>query len=266
MVLANAVNANTTGFQSLNASTGVWNGRTLQPGAGINITNGDGTGGDPVITNIGGVPDPFSTVSIVDDFIACNINSPVGNLNWTSTGTTFQNGTAANPGQVLVGLNGGASAISMGAPNDSALPFFLGGGSFTIQFIINISALTTGKICLGLMTGSLSAEPTDGVYFFYASGTNSGNWVGKTANASSRSSANSNVAIVANAWVKLKIVINSNATSVSFFVNNVEISNSPLTTNIPTSGLALRVMSPNIGASSIIVDLVTLTNNLTVSR
>ena len=43
MVLGNAVNASQTGFQSLNATNGAWNGRTLTAGAGISITNGNGT-------------------------------------------------------------------------------------------------------------------------------------------------------------------------------------------------------------------------------
>jgi len=49
MVLGNSVDASVTGFQSLNAATGVWNGRTLIAGTGISISNGDGTAGDPTI-------------------------------------------------------------------------------------------------------------------------------------------------------------------------------------------------------------------------
>lgn len=50
MALANSIDANVTGFQSLNAVTGDWNGRTLQAGTGISITNPDGTAGDPSIS------------------------------------------------------------------------------------------------------------------------------------------------------------------------------------------------------------------------
>lgn len=46
----NAVNANQSGFQSL-TSGGVWNGRTLTAGAGISISNADGTAGNPTISS-----------------------------------------------------------------------------------------------------------------------------------------------------------------------------------------------------------------------
>jgi hypothetical protein len=52
MSFNNAVDATQTGFQSITAG-GVWNGRTLTAGTGINITNGDGTAGSPTITNTG---------------------------------------------------------------------------------------------------------------------------------------------------------------------------------------------------------------------
>jgi len=52
MTFNNAVDATQTGFQSITAG-GVWNGRTLTAGTGINITNGDGTAGSPTITNTG---------------------------------------------------------------------------------------------------------------------------------------------------------------------------------------------------------------------
>ena len=51
MALNNSVNATEQGFQSLNTTTGIWNGRSLTPGTGIAITNQDGTGGNPVISS-----------------------------------------------------------------------------------------------------------------------------------------------------------------------------------------------------------------------
>lgn len=52
MAFTNAVDATQSGFQSI-TSGGVWNGRTLTAGAGIAISNGDGTAGNPVISASG---------------------------------------------------------------------------------------------------------------------------------------------------------------------------------------------------------------------
>lgn len=50
MALANNVNATDQGFQSVNTTTGEWNGRTLTAGTGISIADGDGISGNPVIS------------------------------------------------------------------------------------------------------------------------------------------------------------------------------------------------------------------------
>ena len=80
MALTNPVDASTTGFQSLNAATGVWNGRTLTAGAGISISNGSGTGGNPTITSLG--PATFSTGTFVPSLA-------FGATSGTSAGVTF---------------------------------------------------------------------------------------------------------------------------------------------------------------------------------
>jgi hypothetical protein len=54
MAINNSVNAQQQGFQSLNATTGVWAGRSLTAGTGISITNNDGTGGNPTISAASG--------------------------------------------------------------------------------------------------------------------------------------------------------------------------------------------------------------------
>ena len=105
----------------------------------------------------------------------------------------------------------------------------------------------------------------NGIYFNYASGTNSGKWVGKTANASSRSSANSNNTVVAGQWDRLKIVVNSAATSVSFFVNGTEITNSPLAANIPTASIGMFATCQSLNVP-LDIDLITYKYVLAVPR
>lgn len=269
MAINNAVNATVTGFQSLNATTGVWNGRTLQPGTGISITNGDGTGGDPTISATNSPPDSaFGTLVIVDDFVYNDpslSNNLCGDTNWTVTAASFARkaGEANHPGIVSNTTAGGL--LQKSSNGSDSIP--LGAGTVTVDFIIRVVTTGAVDIYIGLTDSTLpNAEPANGCYFLYNSGTNSGNWVGKTANGGTRSSANSANAVVAGNWVRLTIVVNAAGTSVAYFVNNVQITNSPLTTNIPAVSLAPSVRCRNGATVGVDVDLITLKYVLAVSR
>lgn len=50
MPLANAINAIENGFQSLDALTGTFKGRSLTGSGAVNVTNGDGVAGNPVFS------------------------------------------------------------------------------------------------------------------------------------------------------------------------------------------------------------------------
>jgi hypothetical protein len=269
MPLNNAVNAQTQGFQSLNTSTGVWNGRTLTPGTGITITNQDGTGGNPTISASSSPPDTsFGTSVIVDDFYFTS-SGVSGDTNWENSGGVRPvNGVANHPGIVRIASTSSAGSMLKTDGATSNLPLLLANGTVTMEMVIRVPSTGANNIYLGLSdttTVATTTEPANGVYFNYASGTNSGNWVGKTSSASSRSSANSNNTVTAGQWDRLKIVVNSGGTSVSFFVNGTEITNSPLATNIPTVDLGMFFTCSNL-AVPLDVDLVTLKYVLAVSR
>ena len=76
---ANAVDASQTGFQSLNAPTGVWAGRTITGSAGVTVTNGTGVAGDPVISLTG--VNPSSP--------AFNFRNSIARVNETGNGTVY---------------------------------------------------------------------------------------------------------------------------------------------------------------------------------
>ena len=267
MPFNNAINANTAGYQSL-TSGGVWNGRTFQAGTGIILANADGTAGNTTITATGTAPDPFATLNLVDDFIhVAGDESQTGDTNWEQTGETLVIGGVANhPGIIGLGNNSSGGIFKTDSATTSSI--FLGSGILTIEFLVMIDALSTSNVYIGLGRGAVLSEPTSGVYFFYASGTNSGKWVGKTAAASVRSSANSANTVTAGQWDRLKIVVNAAASSVSFYVNGSEITNSPLATNIPTLAVSPMAVLNYAGASTIIVniDLFSMTYALTTPR
>lgn len=270
MAINNAVNAKVTGFQSLNATTGAWNGRTLTPGTGISITNQDGTGGDPVISATSSPPDSsFGTLVIVDDFIFGDGTqvAAIGETNWTGSGFVPKTGEANHPGITSNTTTGGTLIKTWDALSAAVGGILPGNGEITAEFIIRVVTTGAANLYIGIANKATGTnEPQNGCYFLYNSGVNSGNWVGKTANGGTRSSANSANAVVAGNWVRLKIVINSAASSVSFYHNGTEIANSPLATNIPTAALSLSVIASNGATVGIDVDLITLKYVLAVSR
>lgn len=260
----NSHNANETGFQVLNATTGVYNGRTLQQGTGITITNANGTGGDPTITATGGDPtaDALGTVYLVDDFIYF-IDGTTGDTNWKGDNAigTQTNSVAGHPGVLRTNVGGAMSKTTA----SNAMPIVLGSGELTIVWVLKVNATSSNNIYVGISDGLFGSEAANGVYFNYASGTNSGNWVGKTSASSSRTSADSAVAVSGGTWVRLKIVVNAAATSVSFYIDDVEIANSPITTNIPTTAIA-PFISRESTTPVVDIDLFTLKYVLTTTR
>jgi hypothetical protein len=252
-------------------------------GSGATTTSGSGN------TLTINTPLPFtpnSTVTMYEEFCGYFVNTGqyVGQLGIIISGSISQAFTTAtttsnsHPGVIHSSEISAADSfklILMAHPSPIANNFILGGGILSINWIVNIATLSdvtnayTLYVGLGNATASAS-EPTDGVYFAYTHATNSGNWVGKTSNASSRSSANSSDAVSAGAWVNLGITVNADATSVSFYVNGVEIANSPLATNIPTVAInpfLLAVRSAGtVPANAIRVDAFYLTQTLTTPR
>jgi len=79
---------------------------------------------------------------------------------------------------------------------------------------------------------TVTAEPTDGVYFEYNT-TNPTTWTICTANNSTRTKTNSGATITAAAFYNLRIEINAAASSVSYFINGANVGT--ITTNIPNT-------------------------------
>jgi hypothetical protein len=70
------------------------------------------------------------------------------------------------------------------------------------------------------------------IFFKYNHGLNGGNWSAVTRSSSVSTIINSSIPVVANAWYKLKTVVNPTGTNVDFYVDDVLIGSS--TTNLPT--------------------------------
>lgn len=167
-----------------------------------------------------------------------------------SISTTATNGTARqSTSNVAAGIPGvwdlSTSASTSGdAGVGYARPFILlGGGTISIEWMINLSALSALAdeyiVRVGLGTGSSATDFTNGVYFEY-NRLSSVNWLRCTADNSSRTKTASSTAVAAGSWVKLRIDINAAASSAEFFVNGTSIGTN--STNIPTA--AGRYVAP----------------------
>lgn len=222
---------------------------------------------------------PSTMISLYDDFIYFNNTGLNSQMPWFVTGASFSpssSGTVAgNPG--VISFGGGAStSMVASAQASSPIPTMkLGGGVITVNWIVKVAILSTAsprynfQCGLGDPTAAVT-EPANGVYFNYSDNLNSGNWVGKTSAASSRSSANSSVAVINSAFVNLGIVINAAATSVAFYVNGTQIANSPLAANIPTASIqpfAQIVSSVGVlTTASVLIDAFYMTQTFTTPR
>lgn len=91
----------------------------------------------------------------------------------------------------------------------------------------------------GIQDGTAIGDPANGIYFYYKASA-SLNWFAYTRGASTSSSLDTGIAVAANTWYKLRIVVNAAGTNVNFFINNTYVGN--LTTNITTAN-AMRLMA-----------------------
>jgi hypothetical protein len=249
MAVANAVNANQAGFQSLTTG-GVWNGRTLTAGTGISVTNGDGTGGNPTISATGSVGG-LGQVIVYDDFLGNN-STASGSGNMSLKGSTAgsgtiaaTNGTAQNPGIAVLSISSNGQFIALyGAQTGAAAgDFVLGNGEMSFTSILNIPTLPDGTQRFVTYTGfgnnleASLATINDGCWFSYVDNVNSGKWLINTKNNSGTTSLDSGIA-GATGFNTFKVVVNAAATSVSFFINGTQTSNSPIALTIPTDPIS----------------------------
>lgn len=217
---------------------------------------------------------PSTTVSFFDDFLATN-GSVIGNTGWTNTNwsTAFPSDNS-HPGvignQVLGATNTTLYAFLRNSSSNGNI--ILGGGAITLTFLVNIANLSSSgtryTFRIGLGDTISTSDQANGVYFEYSDNLNSGQWVYKTASASTRTANNSTVAVTTG-WRKLAISINAAASSISFTVDGVSLGTA-ITTNIPTTTIApffyLLFPSVNAVANTIGIDYFTYSQTLTTPR
>jgi hypothetical protein len=191
---------------------------------------------------------PNAIVQEFDDFLSWNNSAATSKLTWQATGNwDSENGTTANPGIVSCeGSVGSSSRLYLINNNLVAANNFgcvePGSGPITISWITRVDALSGGgntyRFSIGLadqvtLDTSSSDSYVNGTYFHYTDTVNGGNWQIKCANTSVTTTVNTSVAATTD-FTTFTVSINSDATLVSFYINNVLVGTT-ISTNIPTS-------------------------------
>lgn len=268
MAIANAVNAQTAGFQSM-TSGGVWNGRTFTAGSGITITNGDGVSGNPVIS-ASPTPGNLGMVYIYEDFLGYKQGAGgsggggLGNNHLTyalqggSSSLTSTTGTASNPGVLLFSVSAGSNpdVIQIYA-NSNIDSFKIGNGELQISWIFKLNQLSTGTQRFKVRCGLMDIYPaittvSNGCWFEYVDNVNSGNWTINCANGGATTTANTSTAAETTSYHNYKVIVNAAGTSASFYYDGVQVANSPIATNLPTNGLTFNYrMEKTVGSNAV---------------
>lgn len=225
--------------------------------------------------------DPSTGWLIYDDF--STTSAQTDNYGDTRFNGVLGGGSIAGDTSVSDANHPGIYAItSAGATNTTSLARYtqqmqLGGGAMTIEYLIYIPTLSTGaqtyQILLSVGTDSLADSTiNNGIYFFYDQASHA-NWRCVTKNGGVSTVNTTSQLVNAGRWIKLRMVINSGATQVDFYIgeNGAALTNvATITTNIPTGLLIPHVNSikKTVGATGMkyLIDYFKASQTFTTAR
>ena len=180
-------------------------------------------------TNFGNGSNPYSVVSVT-------ANGGLGSIEGDATGNDYLGLLIAATG--TTNNNTGHSAIDF---FNSANKIRIGNKRIFFKSRVRVPVLSSAsvgyKIIIGLQDGNVAGLPTNGIFFSYNHTENSGRWIASCRRASTSSSINSSITVLAQ-WYVLECEINAAGDSVEFFVNRTSIGS--LTTNIPLTSTSMR--------------------------
>jgi len=160
-------------------------------------------------------------------------------------------------------ISTGSSATSTGylRVGNSSGTVMVGGGTLIYEQLIRIPNLSDGSQTFTAQFGFF--EPMYGAgtggkhHIKFNHDSTSGNWQTSIKNGGVMTTTASSTA-VSTGWQKIRIVVNADRTSVSFFVNGTELSSSPMTgSNIPDNTDAMRFgwgITKSVGTTARTID------------
>ncbi len=221
----------------------------------------------------------FAPNQVVQDFDDFLVTSNIDKFQWSFLGSTDPNAVPANqdtnPGQILFIADGTNVGVLLNAGDNAKTgPFKLGSGSLNINWVMDLTALSTViapyTMYIGLVdyaSAFASTDPVSGVYFQYTDIVNGGNWQ-IVCNDNTTATVSNTITPATTGFHNYGIQINSAGTSASFTIDGVTVANSPIVTNLPTLdiGPAILGLSLTSNTSAIKVDLFYYNQNLAIAR
>jgi hypothetical protein len=195
-------------------------------------------------------PQPQYSVNLSDDFLS---QTSTGQLNWalsSANGGFFVAATPSNPSQTgVLRLSTGSNSTARAAIQLGNL--LLGSGTITLEYKLQVLSQSNAGDIFTVIAGLgdiSTAEPNNGVYFWYQQTVDGNFWTVKTASGGVRSKIVTSMAVNANVWYTLSMTI-SNSTLASFTLSNGTTSQTvTLNANIPAFPQASAVaVSPMVG-------------------
>lgn len=171
------------------------------------------------------------------DFMASNsdTNFIVGGSNGGGNSSTAITSVAGHPG--VIQHTTAASAAGRGSVVSEAQDGILLGNNDVWRFEadVRVTTLSTGSETYTYRAGFVDnndGESTDGCFFRYTDGTNSGKWQGVCRNNGSESTCDTTITVATATWYRLNVLVNGAGTSVDFQTDGT--SRCQVTTDIPT--------------------------------
>jgi hypothetical protein len=198
----------------------------------------NGSAWAPATPSGGSSFNPATTSETWNDFLGSTTAPWASQTNGSGANLTFvQAGSGtANFGLAQHGTGTTSSGRSfVGSNNDNALEF--GGGAQTFETslacVSNVSSASERYIVYAGFFDSLTGTPAEGAYFRYSDDVNGGDWECVTVTGSTETLTDSNVAVTANTYNKLRVEVNAAGSEAKFYVDGNLVATH--TTNMPGS-------------------------------
>lgn len=182
---------------------------------------------------------PNNSVTIYEHFLSHLASATYFTEVFSSVSST--SGTSHDkdhPGVYSISTGASSTATGYLRVGNSSGTIMIGGGVIVWEQSIKIPNLSdpsqTFSAHFGFSEPAYGANTSGNHHLKFIHDNTTGNWIISAKNNGTMGSTTTGTA-VSTGWTKLRMVINADASSVSFFVNGTEVSGSPVTSNIPNN-------------------------------